>query len=62
MTGVLSLEHPLAHKGSHITTSVHLYFKLPGGDEWKCTHWEESVKLGQEILAHTSERKITPKV
>ena len=37
MTSTLYLEHSLAYKGS-LATSVHLYFKLPGGDKWKCTH------------------------
>jgi hypothetical protein len=58
MTGALYLEHSLAYKGSLVATSVHLYFKLPGGDKWKCTQWEESVKLCQEILADTFERSI----
>jgi hypothetical protein len=61
MTGVFYLEPPVVHKESH-AASVHLYFKLPGGDTWKCTHWEKSVKLGQGILALASERKISPKV
>ncbi len=59
MTGVLYLEHPLAHKGSHVAPSVNHYFKLPGGNKWKCTQWGESVKLGQEILAHTSEHRFS---
>jgi hypothetical protein len=59
MTGALYLEHPLAQKGSYIAISVNHYFKLPGGDQWKFTQWLESVKLCQEILGHTSERKIS---
>ena len=62
MMDALYLEHPLAHKGSHVATCVNLYFKLPGGDKWKFTQWLESVKLFQEILGHTSEHKISPRV
>jgi hypothetical protein len=62
MTGALYLKHSLAYKGSYVATSVHLYFKLPGGDKWKYTQWEKSVKLGQEILTDTFERMISPKV
>jgi hypothetical protein len=45
MVGALFLEHLIAHNGSHFARSVHHYFKLPGGDKSKCTHWEKSVKL-----------------
>jgi hypothetical protein len=45
MVGALFLEHLIAHNGSHVASSVHHYFKLPGGDKSKCTHWEKSVKL-----------------
>jgi hypothetical protein len=62
MMDVLSLEHSLAHKGLHVASSVHLYFELPGSDKWKCTQWEGSVKLGQEILADAFERMSYPKV
>jgi len=58
MMDTVHLEHPLAHAVPQVTTSVHLYFKLPGGDKWKYAHCEESVKLSQEILGHTSEHKI----
>jgi hypothetical protein len=62
MTGVLYLEPPGVHKESHVATSVYLYFKLPGGDKWKSAQWEESVKLGQEILTDAFELRISPKV
>jgi hypothetical protein len=62
MTGALYLGHLISHKGSHVATRVHHYFKLPGGDKWKSIPWEGSVKLGQEILADTCEHSISPKV
>jgi hypothetical protein len=62
MTGALYLKHSLAYKGSYVATSVHHYFKLPGGDKWKYTQWEKSIKLGQEIIADIFERMISPKV
>jgi hypothetical protein len=37
MTGVLYLEHSLAHKETQIANSVNLYFKLSDSDKWKCT-------------------------
>ncbi len=45
MAAALFLEHLIANKGFNVATSVHLYFKLPGGDKSKCTHWEKSEKL-----------------